>query len=153
MIRALGALCTILLVGLAAYYVLSAPLARTVEVTVTPIHPVETPAPTPALRPLDAIREAGLPPVAIVITDDPNVNCGAAASASGKGGCFTSKYPDQIHISSGLDGEALRYIVLHEYAHWHQYHNDLPLDECEADRLAIEWGAHPLYSYYDCELK
>lgn len=103
---------------------------------------VATPEP---LTPGEIIEQAtGEVGIDWAITSDPVINC----APEGHGGCFRPEFPNAIILSPDLRGEALRYIVLHELAHLHQYRSGLPLDECAADAQALAWGANPTQLYY-----
>lgn len=97
--------------------------------------------------PVDArqvLDGAGGQHVAIVVTDDPALNCAAHVG----GGCFRPATPNTIYVATSLHGAALRYVVLHELAHVRQYAAGRSLDECEADRMAVEAGADPVEAHY-----
>lgn len=103
---------------------------------------VATPEP---LTPGEIIQQAtGEVGINWAITSDPAINC----APEGHGGCFRPEFPNAIILSPDLRGEALRYIVLHELAHLHQYRSSLPLNECEADAQALAWGVAPDQLYY-----
>ena len=104
------------------------------------------PGPTPA----GILAEHGIAGVTVVVSSDPEVNCGAANPRTHAGGCFRPENPDEIVVSPGLTPTSMEYVVLHEYAHLMQYRDGLPLDECDADGMAVEWGADPAESFYDC---
>jgi len=62
-------------------------------------------------------------------------------------GCFDPLTPDRVTIANGL-GELERSVLLHELAHVLQHRAGMPLDECGADRIALELGA--TWTGYDC---
>ncbi|MFT4227961.1 hypothetical protein [Micropruina sp.] len=97
--------------------------------------------------PVDArqvLDGAGGQQVGIVVTDDPALNCAAHV----RGGCFRPATPNTIYVATSLHGAALRYVVLHEYSHVRQHAAGRPLDECEADRMAVDAGADPSRAHY-----
>ncbi len=104
--------------------------------------------PVDARQVLDA---AGGRNVTIAVTDDPTLNCAAHVG----GGCFRPATPNTIYLASSLHGAALKYVVLHEYSHVRQHAAGAALDECEADRTAIDAGADPSYAHYlpNCEAR
>ncbi|MBB4667068.1 hypothetical protein BKA24_001777 [Microbacterium marinum] len=102
----------------------------------------------PALTAPQILAGIGAHDVEVVFTSDVETNCGAAASDGGNGGCFHSATPNTIYLSPGLTPTSLRYLTLHEYAHVTQHRDGTAMDECEADRLAIAWGADPRFAHY-----
>ncbi len=99
-----------------------------------------------------ALENAGIvdPELNVVFTDDLRYNCGAHGT-TGLGGCFRFNHPDTIYLSTDLKADQLRFIALHEYAHVLQFRNGEPLDECAADKQAIEWGGKENLAAYKCE--
>lgn len=83
----------------------------------------------------------------IIYTDDFR-NCGANG---GKGGCYQPFNPDTIYISTGLSYPVLKYVTLHELAHYVQGKEGLEFSECDADLQAREWGADIRFSGYKKE--
>lgn len=77
------------------------------------------------------VEEAG---VTIIWTSDER-NCGAQLG-TGAGGCFRHETPGVVYVSPGMTDSVTEFIVYHEYAHSLGI-----LDECEADRYAVEKGA------------
>ncbi|MFT3971728.1 MAG: hypothetical protein QM695_15990 [Micropruina sp.] len=109
---------------------------------------------TAPFLPVDArqvLDGAGGQHATIVVTDDPAWNCAAHVG----GGCFRPATPNTIYVATSLHGAALRYVVLHEYAHAQQHAAGRLLDECEADRMAVDTGADPSYAHYlpNCEAR
>lgn len=100
-------------------------------------------------RDVEAIlSEANVEPIYVIRTDNPSVNCGAALSEVHEGGCFSSSTPDTIYVSTGLEGEYLKYVVLHEYYHYLEFKNGWKTNELSADGWAISKGADPEYASY-----
>ena len=113
---------------------------------------VATPAMAPielATPPLDPVavlagfRETG---VAIVRTDDAALNCGLTLGPIG--GCFRPESPRVIYLSISASNAVLLYLTLHEYRHFQQHRDGRPLDECDADRWAVEHGADARIARY-----
>lgn len=100
---------------------------------------------TATVAPLTILDGLGEHMISIRYSDDPAVNCGGPT-----GGCFHPQQPDTLIISPTAEGETLRYIVLHEYAHVLQYRAGAPLDECAADRQAVAWGARMTHYLPTC---
>lgn len=99
--------------------------------------------------PLDVtglLASVGATDVTIDWTSEDTANCGA--TGRGLGGCFSSQRPNIIVISPELTGDNLAYVLLHEYAHVTQHRAGKPLDECEADQLALSWGAKLKFAQY-----
>jgi len=76
--------------------------------------------------------------VEIIWTSDER-NCGSKGGSQ-KGGCFDPTTPEVIYVSV-MPAMATLTVVFHELAHVQQYREGLPLDECDADRRAAEWGS------------
>ena len=83
----------------------------------------------------------------IIYTNDWR-NCGGSRGA---GGCFSTFQPDVIYVSPNLRYEMMKYVVLHELAHYKQYEGGNPIDECDADAQAKKWGADTSNSSYECD--
>lgn len=80
-------------------------------------------------------------------------NCGAESftypdGSPGEGGCWRSETPTNIYVSKGLEGATLKYVILHESAHAYQHATLQKLDECQADEIAIAWGAGSEQAFY-----
>jgi hypothetical protein len=87
----------------------------------------------------------------VILTDPGDErNCGALGDESRGGGCWSSESPNSVYVSRNLlkSEKALRYVVLHESAHAYQYQTGQKRDECEADRIAVEWGADQSQTNY-----
>lgn len=106
-----------------------------VEVMVAEAVPAVIPLPTGE----EILAEAGGAAVTIIWTDE-EINCGVAVT--GKGGCYRSDNPGAIYVSPGMGHESMKYVVLHEYAHFLGY------GECDADRFALDNGALEGLAYY-----
>lgn len=87
---------------------------------------------------VDFVDEAG---VTIIWTSDER-NCGAQLG-TGAGGCFRHETPGVVYVSPGMTDSVTEFIVYHEYAHSLGI-----LDECEADRYAVEKGADKTLAPY-----
>jgi hypothetical protein len=68
-------------------------------------------------------------------------------------GCFTTATPHTIYIQRDLPRSLEHLVVLHELAHYYQYHNGLELSECGADEIAASWGADISLSAYQEECR
>ena len=55
-------------------------------------------------------------------------------------GCASSTAHDTIYVSPDLEGEKLRYVVLHELGHVMQFRLGIERDECQADVFASSLG-------------
>lgn len=95
-----------------------------------------------------AVKKVEAAGVTIVWTSDFAVNCGAKASKNGLGGCFRPVEPNKIFVSPDMGALSTEYIVLHEYAHYVQFSQGVPLNECEADQEAVKMGADPQHAHY-----
>jgi len=84
----------------------------------------------------------------IVFTNDWR-NCGG--SSGHQGGCFSPHTPDTIYVSPNLRYTVMKYVVLHELAHYEQFKNDVEINECDADAQARAWGADTSGSGYKCD--
>jgi hypothetical protein len=137
-----------------------AEISVTPEVTVTAVQPAppvkETPPSQGAnltvtipdlVSPMDALRAAGGGWINIVRTEDPKLNCGMSAGL-GSGGCFQPDTPGNIYVWYGTNTAFEKYVLLHEYAHAVQWKTGGKLNECDADRQAVAWGADPAQAYY-----
>ena len=84
----------------------------------------------------------------IIYTNDWR-NCGG--SSGHQGGCFSPYTADTIYISPNLRYVVLKYVVLHELAHYKQLQDGEEINECNADAQAKIWGADISGSGYDCK--
>ncbi len=57
-----------------------------------------------------------------------------------RAGCYRPRTPDVVYLRPDL-GDAERDVLLHELAHVLQHRASVGLDECAADRIALELGA------------
>jgi hypothetical protein len=137
-----------------------AEISVTPEVTTTPVtavQPAQETPPSPGtnltvtipdpVSPIDALRAAGGGWINIVSTKDPKLNCGMNLG-SGYGGCFHQETPGNIYVWAGDYPATEKYLLLHEYAHAVQWKTGGKLNECDADRQAVAWGADPDQAYY-----
>lgn len=99
------------------------------------------------------IEARGLSDTKMVLTDDPERNCGGY-----RGGCFQSDTPDTIYVSPSVKLYYLDYVIIHELGHLIDYANgtmsdDSAVTECAADQYAKDAGAWTVrLSPYECDL-
>lgn len=116
------------------------------------------------VQPEKILQEQGAPEdIRIIYTNDVELNCGYAKAVqsnpereSHHGGCYRPLSPDVLYLSENLEEvrpSAVKYLTLHEYAHYIQYHSNQELDECAADQLAADMGAKLQHSSYDCDIE
>ena len=93
----------------------------------------------------------------IIYTDNTLLNCGALASlekypsSPPTGGCFREETPNTIYLTTNIpqsNNETIEYLTTHEYAHYLQYKNGEPLNECQADKFAEANGVLSSESFY-----
>lgn len=98
---------------------------------------------------IDTLESAGGKGLRIIFTEDER-NCGAYGNHEGEyqGGCFDPATPDSLYISEHLNDGLAKYVLLHEYAHYLQYINGLPFNECEADMYAVNKTQNRRFAAY-----
>lgn len=95
-----------------------------------------------AVNVLDSLGAQGM---TVVFTEDER-NCGVRIS--GQGGCYNSETPNLLYISLDLAQKPSEYVITHEFAHFLQFRDGLPYNECEADMYASSRTGSSEFSYY-----